>query len=467
MGTFANYTDLAIIENFGLAIFLYFPIKNIIHFTAEKGKIELLTVIFLITVSLILFKGILYSTGNGIHGDMYNSTYFSNYITLFIPLLNLIVIKKENKCHITFATLIIFVIIIINIFNHARAATLTSLLYILINNLHINLKKIRLVKITTFILILLPISAYLIISKLNSVNGRLSIWQSCLEIFIAHPMGIGLGNLKEKLTIFQSLQMANWNDKEKFLLADINDYAFNDAIQFIVEGGCIILIALIFISILVWKNKSLRAYILYIFMLSSTTYILHSQPTIILIIITFLILNYNEKEIGVLKKNSFVYIPSVFVLLWSSLGLLSYVNKVHLENTLLDRCLNAYRAMDNKYRFDIGMLDFEKKKYQNAIYILKNSGLLNQDINANLAIGYSFEELNQIDSAEKYYNNGNSLLPRIFKPKYFLFNLYKKNNDTINLKRICLEIINTPVKIKSAEIDSLQNIAHIELIKIK
>ncbi|MCZ4224225.1 O-antigen ligase family protein [Pedobacter rhodius] len=463
--SFNNYTDLALIENFILAILLYFPIKNIIDISIKENKNEALSAVFLITLLSILIKSILYSTGNGINGDMYNSTYFSNYITLSIPLLNLIITKIKNKYFIFSAASLIIMIIVINLLNNARAATIAGILYIVLNNSLLDFQKNRFLKVILFIFI--PVASCVLVSKLSSVKGRLSIWQSCLEIFITHPWGIGIGNLKENLTVFQSSQMINWVNKEKFLLADINDYAFNDYLQFIVEGGFLIIIALILFTILFWKKKSLRLYYIFILILSSTSYILHSFPTIIIIIVTLLILSYNKIEKGIRVKNQFGYIFLGIISVWSYFGFLSYTSKGYFGNSLLGTVINKYRSLDNKYKFDIGMLEFERKKYSIAIRTLKNTGLLNQDINVNLAIGYSFEQLNKLDSAKKYYVKANELLPRIFKPKYFLFNFYKKHNDTLNLKKICLEIINTPVKIKSVEIDSLQNIALIELRKIK
>jgi hypothetical protein len=52
-------------------------------------------------------------------------------------------------------------------------------------------------------------------------------------------------------------------------------------------------------------------------------------------------------------------------------------------------------------------------------------------------------------------------LPNKFTLKHRMLMLYKQQNDTANIKKAALEILNLPVKVPSAEVDQIMNEAKV------
>ncbi|WP_379088870.1 O-antigen ligase family protein [Pedobacter sp. UC225_65] len=461
--TFINYdhrSDLSHIENVGYVFLIYLPVRVVMgldHLT-QKLKKEL-SILFIIALSIILAKSVLSTSWlNNINGGTFNSTYFSNYICLFVPLLYHI---KKNILTNTWLNravdAIIICIIIICVVNQARASVIGLSIFILCQLNFREIYKQHKALLFAFLIGGFALLSYFLIgNKIASATGRLFIWENALSLIKEHPLGIGLGNFKQEYTVLQSRIISESSFNSKFLLADINDYAFNDLLQFIIEGGIQMIFLLMFLcySILKSKNRLLISSTLLVFIISSTSYTLHSFHSFVIVIVLFCL--FTKDEVSKRKISALFYIPTYIGFLWAILSFISYYSPKTEANNMYNNLLNSYRKLDNKYLYDWGAEEFKDGNFKESILLLKQSGIEDYDIDANLLLAQCYENINNMAAAEKHYVKANHILPRMFKPKHYLLKFYLSTNREKEIINIANEIIETPIKVSSNEILTLK-----------
>ncbi len=458
--TTINYrreSDLNLIENVIYGFLLYLPLRAIISdHKYENSLRRRLCAITIIAIAFIVVKAIISAPSlEDIEGGTFNSTYFSNYIALFVPLLwyikNIRVFSREVE---RFIDVLIVLIIIVCLLNQARGSIigLAAFLVLQFDIKYIYKKNKGLIFL--IISICLFVFYFLAKTKIDSANGRIFIWQNALKIVKEKPLGIGLGAFKHEYAVVQSKVLTQEKFKPEFLLADINDYAFNDLLQYIIEGGALILLFIILFIYLIIKSKNrfLMSFSLLVFIISSTGYILHSFLTLSIVLISFCL--FTRTDTVVAKVGKIVLLPTYVGLFWSIISLVSYLGSS--ESVVTELVNETYTPLDNKHLYDLAVKAFDQGKFKQAITLLLKSGMTDYDIDADILLAKSYENLKDTKSAEIYYLKGNSILPRMFKPKHYLLKFYSAHKNEAAMRSISKEIIETPIKVPSNEISNLR-----------
>ncbi|MGE6221094.1 O-antigen ligase family protein [Nubsella zeaxanthinifaciens] len=454
---YSHKSDLNLIENVTYGFFIYLPIRAIMNSSNYDIKTQnLVSIITITTIALIIIKALVMAPSlQNINGGTFNSTYFSNYITLFVPILWYIkTLQTSSERLKKIISTQIILIIVICLLNQARGSIigLAAFLILQLDIKYIYKKNKGL--LVTIISGCLLVFYFLAKTKIDSANGRIFIWQNALILFKEQPFGIGLGNFKQAYAVVQSKILTQHNFKPEFLLADVTDYAFNDLLQYVIEGGALILLFIISFIYLILKSKNrfLISFSLLVFIISSTGYILHSFLTLSIVLISFCL--FTKTDTAVSKVGKIVLLPTYVGLFWSIISLVSYLGSSKSGVTKLVN--ETYTPLDNKHLYDLAVKAFDQGKFKQAITLLLKSGMTDYDIDADILLAKSYENLKDTKSAEIYYLKANSILPRMFKPKHYLLKFYSAHKNEAAMRSISKEIIETPIKVHSNEISNLR-----------
>ena len=92
-------------------------------------------------------------------------------------------------------------------------------------------------------------------------------------------------------------------------------------------------------------------------------------------------------------------------------------------------------SMDEQYQKSNEILALAQKHYSS--YIIQNT------------LGDNHKTLGNYDKAEAAYQKSSNMVPGLLLPKYLLAKLYVESGETEKAKTTALEILNSPVKVKS------------------
>lgn len=441
----------------------------------------------------ILTWAVLNSLAEMLNGEkpnwiFFNSTILSNFIALLLPFTGYYLHEKNRLVKrfgfvywISFASLAGGMLIIA--YSAARGAILSvmiALSIVLALNSE-NVKRRRLHYIITFFGTLIVIFIfYFSRIKLGSLEGRLFIWANLVETWKWENLdGIGIGNLR---SYYSSLLKDFWrteNDTSDFYVADIVEFAFNDIIQLLVEGGLLSLIAYLLIIInsmrisVSSKNSDsaiiLGVLIIYCFT-SLFSYPLYSYYFNIIAVMMLALVNrlfkndrpFISRKIRSYIANSFLAILSLIYLLLSIYIFHSYncwktmAQKNQTAEVFYFKTFPYLLRNDKDFQYFVSHELYITGDYQNAIKIMKGSGKMNESIDANILLGDSYFQLRDYEKAEYYFLTGQRYHPGKFKPKFYLFKLFSETSQKTKLLQLSEDIIRTPAKVKSKEIEFLK-----------
>lgn len=119
-----------------------------------------------------------------------------------------------------------------------------------------------------------------------------------------------------------------------------------------------------------------------------------------------------------------------------------------LQNTLWN-----YGYFMNDYALRLQQME----KYESVRKVLDQALILQSSLSNYLNSGYNYELLKQYDRAEQDYKMAIYVQPKLFYPKYLLFDLYREagwSDKAINWGK---EILSYPVKIPHPDVDEIKN----------
>ena len=441
-----------------------------------------------------------------INGTFKNSGIYSIYLTTHFPLLFFFIFKSKatiffkkffSSLPLFLYFLIAFACCVIFYISLSRTAILAFLffnvLYIYKNvsaKLFIFFRKNFWTKCISIFIILASI-VYLAFCFFNlkrlSAVGRLLTWNVTLGNVKEYIWsGTGLGRFTWYYPQWQAEYFSLRREHNDFFISSGETYmAFNEFLQFFSEIGLPGFLALVFVFIRFysWRplsDKKVLGYFLkqtvtLILFCSLFSYPLHVSPIIYLLLFCF----WNAKparSIPLLGKPPgerilmvlclAIFLISAYSVLLRGIKTLKAVTLWKSANELgntRQEMIKKYRGAfsvlknDGKFLADYGeFLMQDSSNIKDAVNILEKGKMyfLSRKIMEDLSFAYRAS--GRYDKALIISKQLSDYLPGAFRPQYNLMTLHLLNKDTVSAQKIATNILGTPIKIPSAEVNEIR-----------
>lgn len=334
----------------------------------------------------------------------------------------------------------------------------------------------------------------LFLYKLDSSLGRILIYKVSGQMLKDNWLtGIGFGKFYEQYLYYQAVYFQNGHYTTKeLLLAGNTHYAFNEYWRLIIELGIWIIAPLIalfyfyvrFLFVSLHKNKTLINYTLHfiictiIIASSFTNTFSRNWIWLTLLIIAFLNVCISQK-ICVKLLLIFNFFISLGI---TAISITNYIAERQLKEQtfefrngdlgLEEFCKNVEELRLEAREKKIALLQLQSRYYQDEKQwdkaLIKT--LMLADLKPNhivfVNLGDIYENLGKMDDAAYWYQLSVNSVPNRFVSRDVLFEFYLRQGKTNEAKRVGTEILNLPVKVHSAIVDSIKEKVKTKLSKL-
>lgn len=486
------------------SILLYILVLGLFthHFIKEKTSKDNITVfayIFIcfsflqIFLSFIIFHFGLESTnGLAFKGNFisvfYNPSIYINWMLLLSPFaftFTYLINSRISHYRIIgwfcyFIIIILFITMFINKNRTGLIVILSLIVYYLIDKFTLNYKnKFFILGISCFFLII----SLLKINKEDSNSGRLLILKVTTNMIYDNPLfGVGFNNYRSEYNNYQKVYLKSFSSQKELLLANDNNYANNEWLQFIAEIGIVGFLIFLFLlskvyTILfqnnnndisqdnLWLHKSKNGFLIVLFILSifSNPFRIPEIVNLISVLFIFFIVmisfdrkiefmepTFSKKILIVLLfiLSTPIIIQQYYLIQW-----MKYSEKFFKGNKEIFNFQNKYLDKNESYLYTTARQLFYQENYLGSINQLKKIKGIKNDSQSEILFGQNYSKLEKHDKAIKYFQSANLMNPKLFRPKYLIMNEYLLKRDTISAVKQAKIIINSPIKIPSRETD--------------
>lgn len=338
----------------------------------------------------------------------------------------------------------------------------------------------------------------MIFVKTDSSLGRLLIYKISLKMLGDHYVhGVGWGRFFYVYREYQEAYFSNGHYTIKeLLLADNTGTAFNDYLQFVIEGGllgALILIA-VFLFLVISVRKALRG--------PQSSLLIVAISQLIALSVAAMFMHVFERPVfqALAAISISIIAGSAFIrtrrLLWSSsVSLLAILAIAWFHYGFRLMHYKSYERYDGaRELFQIGYLSEACGEYRDLYPVLKDDiGFLSDYSTALSALGEDkmavilMQQLVKKNNssifytklAERYVSNGNypeaerayrhaiNMVPNRFISRYGLFLLYQKTSQLEKARMTGQEIMQLPVKIPSDRVKQIRESVRKTLLIIK
>ncbi len=497
------FTDSSIVPKWLITLFvfggfvLYYTIAiwyaHSVSINMFPVGIVLVVICFLQAVlGLLQYFNVYYSPSiYKITGSFDNPAGFSACLCVGLPF-TAFLLSKDNKRYIHLIGWIMGIIIIVAIILSYSRAGIISLATISTIFLYQRLDHKRMLRFFLLAgLVALILGCYWI--KKDSADGRLLIWQSCINMVKDSPwIGHGLGSFEARYMDYQAEYFRIHGQQNRYaMLADNVKHPFNEYMEILLNFGIIglvILFAFIFLLIYCYKlNPDIEKKIAVYVLISIGTFSLFSYPFtypfawIITLLSVLIIIKEPIKVFFAAswKKN----VVCALVIGCSMIGIYELVERIQAElewgriskltlSDSYDTVLPAYEKLekafaDNPYfLYNYAAVLLEKKQYDKSLEIALQCRKYWADYDLELILGENYQQLNKPKLAEKYYNSASMMCPSRFLPLYKLFHLYKMNGEKERSLAMAEAVVDKPMKIETVAIKRMKREMEREIQKI-
>ena len=338
-----------------------------------------------------------------------------------------------------------------------------------------------------FLIVFLFSSIFLYYLKRDSADGRLFVWNRCIELICEHPLfGYGTNGFHRCYMSAQADFFRMHPESPFDMLADNVTHPFNEFIKLTIQYGLVGLSVVI--SMIVWIVRKLiksdrRTKILGLSFLSSLFIMsLFSYPlryVAVWLLALFAIIPVTIKQ-GVFLPRFIKYIicSLLFVCMVITLKSMYYDMKwAELSERSIvgqaDRMIKYYEGMKNKMRHNplflynyAAELNYLGRNVESADLISECSEKWNDyDVQMLSASNYAF--LKDNEKAIHFYDQAHFMIPCRFEPLYGKMMVFISSNDTISALNIANEINEKPIKVRSERVSFIVDQARAFLSNIE
>lgn len=329
--------------------------------------------------------------------------------------------------------------------------------------------------ILSIIFLIFFLSFILFKLKEDSASGRLLIWRVSIEMIKNKPfLGYGINGFKANYMDFQSYYFKSHPDSKYIYLADNVVHPFNEFIKIQINWGIlglllfILFLTLIFIKVLKTKEpfKIILLGVLVSFLiLSCFSYPLYYAPVCFLLIYLSLILfieNLQEKTVPLISRIIlfsvlisgiiFFYFKMDKEMQWKEIAKKSLEGKT-LQMLPLYEKFYPYLKNNGLFLYNYGAELNVAGHYSKSIEILEKCMKKFNDYDLQMILADNFYHTGKTQKAIETYKHAGNMIPNRFLPLYYQLEIFEKENNTDEAKKIAKEILKKKVKVKSQTID--------------
>lgn len=423
-----------------------------------------------------------------IHGWLYNSGFFANYLTSMTPMFLAGFVSRNRFQKITRIGFLIayFAASFLLIATIARAAiigTLVGSLWVLL--CHQSRVEIKWFLLSVPVIILASVSSYKV--KRDSALGRLTIYRVAANMIKEHPLtGVGPNRFAACYNNYQAEYFRTGKASiEPELLADNTFEAFNSIIQILVEYGVIGLLLLGMLAYCLlskrkntsdalatrWLKRGSYGCLISIMVSSLFSNPFHVTP--ILLIFCFhvsVILSQKTRSFIVpSKRNRFPLVAATLFTLF----ILTYVFVQHIAEkkwkmaadlAVYDNFNKAkkfyagaypYLKTNGDFLYNYGAEAYLAGNYNLAINLLTQATHYTSFSNLFVYLADAFAATGKYELAEENYLHAIYMVPSHIFPKFQLIQLYKKWQKPDQARSWTIKTLNYPIKVRSEFVQQL------------
>ena len=205
-----------------------------------------------------------------------------------------------------------------------------------------------------------------------------------------------------------------------------------------------------------------------------TAYPFHVSPVIYLFFICFVNVFVVSDKAGwklpghattkLLYGGSLLIVLAVFCLVCSKVIAVKQWHEIRSAYGLTpDNRIRSYEKLlptlggDGKFLAEFGEVVLEESSnYAKAFQLLEDSKKHFISYRGYNNTALACEQLNKVEGAIENYHFLSQYIPSRFHPKYAMFSVYRKFNDSVQAKQMAATILAMPVKIPSAEVTRMK-----------
>ncbi len=469
---YKNGIGLQLIFNRDTLLYLTFAVFYLIVYQVDKYKLLDVLSRLLFYISTLFVIEFWWFLIKGYDYDTQGLFIARHHLALFLIIITGIYLQYNTVRKVDYIVILSFLITLI--FCESRAAIIALIAGITTYSIcrysvYLGWKKIA------FILLLgVFFVVGLLYINLESIQGRSILIE--IGITMMQPsnviLGAGNGFVENYLPHYQSLYFQQQPINIGLYGGDVKTL-LNEPLKLLVETGIVGLLIFILINIVcichLYQSKSyylLSCLVAFsVFSVFSNSFYL---PTNIFLLAILYVGNNRKHNIDV--NTSFRIILVLITLL--SIGV-QLVVVTHLyrwkklsyyaiEQTT-PGMIKEYESLQNTlWNYGYFMNDYalrlqQMEKYESVRKVLDQALILQSSLSNYLNSGYNYELLKQYDRAEQDYKMAIYVQPKLFYPKYLLFDLYREagwSDKAINWGK---EILSYPVKIAHPDVAEIKN----------
>lgn len=422
-------------------------------------------------------------------GSFLNPGPFSGYLAMILPIvLYQCLVSKGVKLYLSWG--IFSAMLCVLPAGMSRAAwlgtVLSSCLVLILSNKNIR-RELRFKRRTVLIsgsigiaLVLFVIICVFFKMREDSAYGRIFIWKNAGNAIAATPiMGHGSASFSG---IYQDVQVAYFKSGKQTAteerVADNPEYAFNEYIQMLVEGGLILLLLFIFWVFYILRQGFKREeYGLCSGVISLLIFAFFSYPfQIPSFILAAIVILASLPQDGLKANNFWLLTAFMICVVLVCLGWSRY----HLDSRVLAESWRKCRLLKISGAPDIAVTGYEKlyanlkdnanflveyarclsqqKEYSKSNEFLQRAKLLKCDAMIYNIMGQNYQRMHCYQQAESCFLYAANLVPNRIYPYYLLANLYAEpdffNRDKI--EQMANVVLTKSPKVNSGAIDEMR-----------
>lgn len=428
-----------------------------------------------------------------ITGPFYNPGPYSGYIAMIFPISLSRIFKSKGgeRCFWLVSFSLMLCILPAGMSRSAWFALFVSSMWLLIVHYRLVSKLSLFVKtcprvaigwFLSLLCILLLILFALFHMKADSANGRLFIWENTCKAICAHPLfGYGAGRFPNVYGNVQAEHFVSGNYTElEERVAGSPEYAFNEYLQICVEGGLLLL--LFFLAISIWviirginnKEYDACAGLLSLFVFSFSSYPFQILPFMMVgVLLSAICFTGISKDVTIRSTCTFLFLVIILLAALSGTSLLQksndisqrwfYIDVLHRDGSFKE-ATNGYERIykylnhNPNFLLKYARVLIAQEKYDEAIEVLERAKLICcYPIIWNLQ-GRCYQIVHDYISAERCFKESSNLLPGRIYPYYLLAKLYSEPSfyNENEMKKMANIVLSKSPKILSKAIDEMR-----------
>lgn len=326
-------------------------------------------------------------------------------------------------------------------------------------------KRYMIIGITGIVIVFAALYLY----KRDSADGRILIWNVCVEMIKDKPLwGWGTDGFFAHYMEYQAEYLKSHAGSPFVLLADETQNPFNEFLHIaIVYGIPCSLFFIGIIAVIIWylysKNIEHREVLLGL-ILVFVIWCMFCYPLTIPFV--WLIISFVVLSIAIHLKfpklcSAVIFITCLFCLFLMAKSGYKNFKRVFLQDYAMNNCdiqvINRYESMyrdmssNGLFLYNYAAMLHLNGDYEKSITVFKECSAYINDYNMMLLMGDNYQQMDIPDSAIVYYKRASEMIPNRFLPLYYQMAVYQEQGNNNKAKEIAEIIVHKENKIKKSK----------------